>query len=167
MVDAARARKLAERIKVLVAEALERAVKDPDLGFVTITDVKVTPDLQHSTIYYTVYGSAEDKQRSTEIIERNRGVIRREVGHKLNIRLTPTVEFVLDEIPETAAHMNDLLAEARNRDAEVARLASAAKWAGDENPYKEPKIIVDPIDKDLEDEDVYDDGIIPGEADEK
>ena len=167
MVDAARARKLAERIKVLVAEALERAVKDPDLGFVTITDVKVTPDLQHSTIYYTVYGSAEDKQRSTEIIERNRGVIRREVGHKLNIRLTPTVEFVLDEIPETAAHMNDLLAEARNRDAEVARLASEAKWAGDENPYKEPKIIVDPIDKDLEDEDVYDDEIIPGEADEK
>jgi len=167
MVDAARARKLAERIKVLVAEALERAVKDPDLGFVTITDVKVTPDLQHSTIYYTVYGSAEDKQRSTEIIERNRGIIRREVGHKLNIRLTPTVEFVLDEIPETAAHMNDLLAEARSRDAEVARLAAEAKWAGDENPYKEPKIIVDPIDKDLENEDVYGDEIIAGEADEK
>jgi ribosome-binding factor A len=146
MVDAARARKLAERIKVLVAEALERAVKDPDLGFVTITDVKVTPDLQHSTIYYTVYGTAEDKKRSSEIIERSRGIIRREVGHKLNIRLTPTVEFVLDEIPETAAYMNDLLAEARNRDAEVARLASEAKWAGDANPYKEPKIIVDPRD---------------------
>jgi ribosome-binding factor A len=167
MVDVARSRKLAERIKVLVAEALANAVKDSDLGFVTITDVKVTPDLQHSTIYYTVYGTPEDKKRSAEIIDRNRGVIRREVGHNLNVRLTPTVEFVLDEIPETAAHMNDLLAEARNRDAEVARLASAAKWAGEENPYKEPKIIVDPIDKDLEDEDVYDDEIIPGEADEK
>ena len=71
MVDVARSRKLAERIKVLVAEALANAVKDSDLGFVTITDVKVTPDLQHSTIYYTVYGSAEDKQRSAEIIERN------------------------------------------------------------------------------------------------
>lgn len=153
MVDAARARKLAERIKVLVAEALERAVKDPDLGFVTITDVKVTPDLQHSTIYYTVYGSAEEKERSSTIIERNRGVIRREVGHKLNIRLTPTVEFVLDEIPETAAHMNDLLAEARHRDAEVARLAAAAKFAGEENPYKEPKVIVDPEEIDPEDED--------------
>ncbi len=153
MVDAARARKLAERIKVLVAQALERAVKDPDLGFVTITDVKVSPDLQHSTIYYTVYGSAEDKQRSTEIIERNRGIIRREVGHKLNIRLTPTVEFVLDEIPETAAHMNDLLAEARNRDAEVARIAAEAKWAGEENPYKEPKIIVDPRDLEEDEED--------------
>ena len=139
MVDAARARKLAERIKVLVAEALERAVKDPDLGFVTITDVKVTPDLQHSTIYFTVYGSDADKRRSAEIIEKNRGVIRREVGHKLNIRLTPTVEFVADEIPETAAYMNDLLAEAKARDAEVARLAAEAEWAGEENPYKEGK----------------------------
>ena len=162
MADVARARKLAERIKVLVAEALTSAVKDPDLGFVTITDVKVTPDLQHSTIYFTVYGTDEEKKQSAAIIEKNRGVIRREVGHNLNIRLTPTVEFVLDEIPETAAHMNDLLAEARNRDAEVARLAAEAKFAGDENPYKEPKIIVDPEDADLAAEDVYDD-----EADEK
>jgi ribosome-binding factor A len=143
MVDVARARKLAERIKVLVAEALANEVKDSDLGFVTITDVKVTPDLQHSTVYYTVYGSAEEKERTAEIIDRNRGVIRREVGHNLNIRLTPTVEFVLDEIPETAAHMNELLAEARNRDAEVARLAAAAKWAGDKNPYKEPRQIIE------------------------
>ncbi|MFM6971510.1 MAG: 30S ribosome-binding factor RbfA [Rhodoluna sp.] len=139
MVDVARSRKLAERIKVLVAEALERAVKDPDLGFVTITDVKVTPDLQHATIYFTVYGSDEDKKRSAEIIEKNRGIIRREVGHNLSIRLTPTLEFVPDEIPETAAHMNDLLAEARARDEEVHRLAAEAKWAGEENPYKEPR----------------------------
>jgi ribosome-binding factor A len=150
MVDVARARKLAERIKVLVAEALEKAVKDPDLGFVTITDVKVTPDLQHSTIFYTVYGTAEDKTRSAQIIDRNRGVIRREVGHNLNIRLTPTIEFVADEIPETAAHMNDLLAEAKARDAEVARQASEAKWAGEENPYKEPRQIVDEYDEDEE-----------------
>jgi ribosome-binding factor A len=141
MADVARARKLAERIKVLVAEALSSAVKDPDLGFVTITDVKVTPDLQHSTIYYTVYGSDEEKKQSAEIIERNRGLIRREVGHNLNIRLTPTVEFVLDEIPETAAHMNDLLAQARERDEELHKLAAAAKFAGEENPYKEPKHI--------------------------
>ncbi len=150
MVDVARARKLAERIKVLVAEALEKAVKDPDLGFVTITDVKVTPDLQHSTIFYTVYGSAEDKKRSGEIIDKNRGLIRREVGHNLNIRLTPTIEFIADEVPETAAHMNDLLAEAKARDAEVARIAAEAMWAGEENPYKEPRQIVDEYDEEEE-----------------
>lgn len=139
MVDHARARKLAERIKVLVAEALERAVKDPDLGFVTITDVRVTPDLQHAKIFYTVFGSDEDKKRSGEIIEKNRGIIRREVGRGLSIRLTPTIEFVTDEVPEVAAQLNDKLAEAKARDEEIARLASEAKFAGEENPYKEPK----------------------------
>jgi ribosome-binding factor A len=138
MVDVARARKLAERIKVLVAEALERAVKDPDLGFVTITDVRVTPDLQNASIYFTVFGSAEDKKQSAEIIEKNRGIIRREVGRGLSIRLTPTIEFIPDEVPEIAAHLNDLLAEAKARDAEVQALAKEAKFAGDENPYKEP-----------------------------
>jgi ribosome-binding factor A len=139
MVDHARARKLAERIKVLVAEALERAVKDPDLGFVTITDVRVTPDLQHAKIFYTVFGSDEDKKESAAIIEKNRGIVRREVGRGLSIRLTPTIEFVTDEVPEVAAQLNDKLAEAKARDEEIARLAAAAKFAGEENPYKEPK----------------------------
>ncbi len=143
MVDVARARKLAERIKVLVAEALEKAVKDPDLGFVTITEVKVTPDLQHAQIFYTVFGSDEDRVRSNEIIKKNTGRIRGEVGQNLSIRLTPTLEFIADELPENAAHMNDLLAAARARDEEVARLAAAAKPAGDANPYKEPKRIED------------------------
>ena len=143
MVDVARARKLAERIKVLVAEALEKAVKDPDLGFVTITEVKVTPDLQHAQIFYTVFGSDEDRVRSNEIIKRNTGRIRGEVGHNLSIRLTPTLEFIADELPENAAHMNDLLAAARARDEEVAKLAAVAKPAGDANPYKEPKQIED------------------------
>lgn len=148
MVDHARARKLAERIKVLVAEALERAVKDPDLGFVTITEVKVTPDLQHASIFYTVYGTPAEKKRSAEVIEKNRGLVRREVGHNLSIRLTPTIEFVPDEIPETAAAMNDLLAEARARDEQVAKLAAEAHWAGEENPYKEPRKIEDEEEED-------------------
>jgi ribosome-binding factor A len=148
MVDHARARKLAERIKVLVAEALERAVKDPDLGFVTLTEVKVTPDLQHASIFYTVYGTPAEKKRSAEIIEKNRGLVRREVGHNLSIRLTPTIEFIPDEIPETAAAMNDLLAEARARDEQVAKLAAEAHWAGEENPYKEPRKIEDEEDED-------------------
>ncbi len=139
MVDHARARKLAERIKVLVAEALERAVKDPDLGFVTITDVKVTPDLQHAKIFYTVFGSEAEKQQTTDIIDNNKGLIRREVGRGISIRLTPTIEFISDEIPVIAAHLNDLLTEAKNRDAEVQALAKSAEFAGEANPYKEPK----------------------------
>ena len=141
MVDVARARRLAERIKVLVAEALEKVVKDPDLGFVTITDVRVTPDLSHAKIYYTVFGDAAQKAKSAEVIDRHRGKIRGEVGHNLSIRLIPTIEFVSDEVPESAAHMSDLLAQARARDAELAKLAAEAEFAAGENPYKEPKVI--------------------------
>ena len=143
MVDVARARRLAERIKVLVAESLDRVIKDPDLGMVTITDVRVTPDLQHATIFYSVFGSAAEIAKSQELITRNTGRLRGEVGRHLQIRLTPTLEFIIDEVPVTAAALNDLLAEARARDAEVAKLAAEAKFAGEENPYREPRIQTD------------------------
>lgn len=139
MVDAARARRLAERIKVLTAESLEKVVKDPDLGFVTITDVRVNPDLASAKIFYTVLGDENQAKKTAEIIERFRGRIRGEIGHQLGIRVTPTIEFLTDEVPESAAHMNDLLAQARARDEETARLAKEAKFAAGENPYKEPK----------------------------
>ena len=141
MVDVARARRLAERIKVLAAGALEKVVKDPDLCFVTITDVRVSPDLASAKIFYTVLGDKKQAETTAEIIERYRGKIRGEIGHQLGIRLTPTVEFLTDEVPESAAHMNQLLAEARARDEQTAKEAKQAKFAAGENPYKEPKII--------------------------
>lgn len=139
MVDAARARRLAEQIKVLAATALERVVKDPDLGFVTITDVRVTPDLANAKIFYTVYGDKAQTNLTAEILERYRGKIRSEIGHQLGIRLTPTIEFLTDEVPESAAHLNELLAQAKARDEETARAAKEAQFAAGENPYREPK----------------------------
>jgi ribosome-binding factor A len=139
MADVARARRLAERIKVLIAESLDRVIKNPDLGMVTITDVRVTPDLAHATVFYTVYGSTDEVNTSMAIMTKNTGRIRGEVGRHLQIRVTPTLEFVIDEVPATAASLAALLAEAKARDAEVARLAAEAKYAGEENPYREPK----------------------------
>jgi ribosome-binding factor A len=139
VVDHARARRLAERIKVLAAEALERGVKDPDIGFVTFTDVRVTPDLSHAKIYFTVYGSDEEQQRSIDALERNRGRLRGEIGHRLGIRITPTIELIRDEIPATAGALAELLAEARRRDAEVEELKKQAKPAGEADPYLKPK----------------------------
>jgi ribosome-binding factor A len=139
MADVARARRLAERIKVLIAESLDRVIKDPDLGMVTITDVRVTPDLAHATVFYTVYGSTDEVNASMAIMTKNTGRIRGEVGRHLQIRVTPTLEFVIDEVPATAASLAALLAEAKARDAEVARLAAEAEYAGEENPYREPK----------------------------
>lgn len=140
MADHARARRLGERIKVLAAEALARAVKDPDIGFVTFTDVKVSPDLMHARIYFTVLGSDEDRDYSIETLERNKGKLRGEIGRQLGIRLTPTIELVLDEVPATAGAMAELLAEAKRRDDEVERLAKQAKPAGDADPYIKPKV---------------------------
>jgi ribosome-binding factor A len=152
--DSARARKLADRIKVIVAEALERRVKDPRLGFVTVTDARVTGDLQHATVFYTVLGGEEDRASTAAALESARGVIRSEVGRRTGIRLTPTLEFVADAIPETAAAMTDLLARAAAQDAAVAALAAGAAYAGDPDPYRKP--VEDSDEDDLDGEDADD-----------
>jgi ribosome-binding factor A len=136
MADPARARKLADRIKVVVAETLERRVKDPRLGFVTVTDARVTNDLQHATVFYTVFGDETEKVATAAALESARGVVRSEVGRRTGIRLTPTLEFVADAVPENAAHIDDLLREAAERDAQVAALARAAAYAGEADPYR-------------------------------
>jgi ribosome-binding factor A len=139
VVDHARARRLAERIKVLAAEALERGVKDPDIGFITFTDVRVTPDLSHAKIFFTVFGSDDEQKRSIDALERNRGRLRGEIGHRLGIRITPSIELIRDEIPATAGAVAELLAEAKRRDAEVEEIKRQAKPAGEADPYLKPK----------------------------
>jgi ribosome-binding factor A len=139
MADTARARKLADRIKEIVAKRLDRGLRDPRLGFVTITDVQVTGDLQHATVFYTVYGSVQEREDSAAALKAATGMLRSEVGKNITARLTPTLEFQLDAIPENAAHIEDLLREARERDTEVAGLAAGASYAGDEDPYVKPR----------------------------
>lgn len=138
MVDTARALKVADRIKTVIAADLDHIVKDPDLGFVTITDVRVTGDLQHASVFYTVLGDATQRERTTTLLGRNTGKLRSHVGRHLGIRLTPSLEFIADAIPETAAHLDDLLREARERDAAVAATAAGAVHAGDADPYRKP-----------------------------
>jgi ribosome-binding factor A len=138
MADQGRARKLAERIQQIVAQMIDTRIKDPRLGFVTVTDVRVTGDLQHASIFYTVYGDAEERVASAAALESAKGLIRSEVGKQTGMRLTPTLEFNLDAVPETAAHLAAALSEAARRDAEVAALAASATFAGDADPYRKP-----------------------------
>ena len=138
MVDHPRARKVADRIKVIVAEYLEFRIKDDRLGFVTITDCRVTGDLQHATLFYTVFGSDEERQASADVLEANKGRIRSAVGKGIGIRLTPSLEFIADALPADSAHLEDVLAQTRARDAELARAAAGATYAGDADPYKKP-----------------------------
>jgi len=144
---------MADRIKVIVAKVLERGLKDPRLGFVTITDVRVTGDLQHASIFYTVYGTDEERVDSAAALKSATGMIRSEVGKNITARLTPSIEFIADAVPENAKHIEALLAEARNRDTEIESLKSTAQYAGDEDPYVKPRDYdAEESDEDLDDE---------------
>ena len=146
MADPARARKLADRIKVIVAETLEQRIKDPRVGFVTITDARVTGDLHDATVYYTVYGTDDDKAGTAAALESAKGVLRSEIGRQTGVRFTPTLTFVADAVPENALAIEDLLRAAAASDAEVHERAANAAYAGDADPYKKPR------DEDDEDE---------------
>ena len=136
MADPARARKLADRIRVIVAETLETRVKDPRLGFITVTDTRVTGDLQQASVYYTVYGDDAQRADTAAALESAKGVLRSEVGRQTGIRFTPSLTFVADVVPETAQHIEELLRRAADADAEVHRVASVAAFAGDPDPYR-------------------------------
>jgi ribosome-binding factor A len=133
-----RARKMAERIKEIVARRLDKGLRDDRLGFVTITDVRVTGDLQHATIFFTVYGTDEERQNSWDALKSATGMLRSEVGRNITARLTPSLEFILDALPETLAHIEDLLAQANQRDIQVAKEAKGKEFAGDPDPYVKP-----------------------------
>jgi ribosome-binding factor A len=143
VVDQARANRLAKRIAQIVATALEREVKDPRLAMVTITDARVTGDLHDATVFYSVRGETVDAEPDAEgaaaALASATGVLRSMVGQRTGVRFTPTLAFVRDAIPEGVRKFDDLLAQTRAADAEVARLASGAKPAGDPDPYKAPR----------------------------
>ncbi len=134
-----RVRKVADRIQVIVAEMLERRVKDPRLGFVTITDVRVSGDTQQASVFYTVLGEDEQLAASAAALESAKGLIRSEVGKQLGMRHTPSLEFIHDALPDTARHIDELLAKARESDAAVAAAAAGATYAGEPDPYKKPR----------------------------
>ncbi|MCV7434407.1 30S ribosome-binding factor RbfA [Mycolicibacterium bacteremicum] len=143
MADPARARRLAKRIGTVVASAIEFEIKDPPLAFVTVTDTKVTGDLHDATVYYTVRGATlqdePDFDAAAAALDRARGILRSKVGAATGVRFTPTLSFVLDKVPEVSAHMEALLAKAREADADLARIREGAVPAGDADPYRVPR----------------------------
>ena len=143
--------KVAEQLKVIVAEMLERRIKDPRLGFVTITDVRLTGDTQQATIFYTVFGEQAEMAASAAALESAKGLIRSEVGKQLGLRHVPSLEFIHDALPENARHLDELLAKARASDEQVAATRAEAAYAGEADPYRKPR--EEPAEDDLEDDD--------------
>jgi ribosome-binding factor A len=143
-----RARKLGDRIAVIVAEMLERRIKDPRLGFVTVTEARVTGDLREATVFYTVYGSADEVAGTAAALASAAGVIRSEVGKQTGLKHTPSISFTQDTVPDSARTIEDLVARARAADAAVAATRAGAVPAGDPDPYRTPAAADDKIDDD-------------------
>ena len=136
--DAARTRRLAERISKIVAELLERRIKDPRLGFVTVTEVRLTADWREAKVFYTVFGTPEEQADTAAALASATGIIRSEVGRVIGLRHTPSIEFVADVLPDSARRIDDAIAAARQADEELAQVRVGATWAGDPDPYKKP-----------------------------
>ena len=152
-----RVRKIADRIQVIVAEMLERRIKDPRLGFVTITDVRVTGDSQQASIFYTVLGADEELASTAAALESAKGVIRSEVAKQLGMRITPSLTFIPDALPESARALDEVLARAREIDDAVAAQRGTA-YAGEADPYKKPRVAEDELDDEPGEQDTLDDG---------
>src|ERR1700756_2763253 len=136
--DDAKTRRLAERISKIVAELLERRIKDPRLGFVTVTETRLTNDLREAKVFYTVFGPPEEREDTARALKSATGIIRSEVGRLIGLRHTPSLEFIADALPEDAQRIDDLVAVARRKDEGLARAREGATWAGDPDPYKKP-----------------------------
>ncbi|CAB4340567.1 MAG: 30S ribosome-binding factor RbfA [Actinobacteria bacterium] len=136
MADEARARKLGERIQEIVAETLEMRVKDPRLGFITVTDVRLSPDLHDATVFYTVYGTDDEIADTAAALESAKGMIRTEVGRRTGVKFTPSVSFIRDALPESTKAIEELLAVAADADRQVHERAASAQFAGEPDPYK-------------------------------
>ncbi|HIV58517.1 MAG TPA: 30S ribosome-binding factor RbfA [Candidatus Stackebrandtia faecavium] len=136
MSDSAKARKMAERVKELTVTAIRNHVKDPRLGMVTITDVRLTPDFREATLYFTVFGDDEEHAASQAALDSARGLLRTNVGRALGLRHSPSLTFVADRLPQQVNQIDDLLERAADEDAKTHQLAARARYAGDPNPYK-------------------------------
>ncbi len=150
--DVARARRLGEAIAQIVAEMLERRVKDPRLGFVTVTEARVTGDLREATVFYTVLGSEEERAASAAALASAAGLIRSEVGRQTGVKHTPSITFEPDRVPDTARNIEELVARARMADAAVAAARQGARPAGDPDPYRVRPEPDDDLDEDLDDD---------------
>ncbi|MFT8639288.1 30S ribosome-binding factor RbfA [Bifidobacterium sp.] len=135
-----RAVRIAALIQRVIASSIESQLHDQRLQGVTITDVRVTNDLQIAHVFWTQLGQSGHEQgerkRAQQALNQAKGRLRSLVGSKAGLRLTPQLRFEFDEVPREATEIEDILVEARRRDVELERLRSTASYAGEEDPYR-------------------------------
>jgi ribosome-binding factor A len=103
--------RVGDQIRAELADLLARAVKDPGLGFVTLTQVKVTPDLQLARVFYTALGDEKARRATARALERARPFLRRQIGDRLRLRRVPELEFKYDASIEHQDRIEQILQE--------------------------------------------------------
>ncbi len=113
-----RAERVGELLKEVVSELLQREVKDPRIGFVTVTDVEVSGDLRHAKIFISILGEDEEKEKTLEGLNQARGFIRKELGHRLRLRHVPEILFRYDSSVKRGIKISQLLRKVKDKDAD-------------------------------------------------
>ncbi|MBM7540616.1 30S ribosome-binding factor RbfA [Amphibacillus cookii] len=111
-----RANRVAEQMKKELGDLITRKIKDPRVGFVTITDVEVTGDLQQATVFLTILGNQQEQQDTLDGLSKAKGFIRSEIGHRIRLRKTPELFFKIDETIETGNRIEKLLRDLNQSD---------------------------------------------------
>jgi len=111
-----RAERLAELIKQEISDIIFREVKDPRIGFLSITDVEVSGDLRNANIYVSVYGTEEERKSTLEGLEKAKGFIRKLLGERITVYHTPELSFHYDQSIEYGAYINKLLDKVKEED---------------------------------------------------
>jgi ribosome-binding factor A len=109
--------RVAHLLQQKLAEVFARGLKDPRVGLVTITGVKMSPDLREARVYWTVHGEAKVREQTARGIEAARGWLRREVGATLGLRVVPDLHFTYDEAIDRGDRIEQLLRQVRDQDA--------------------------------------------------
>jgi ribosome-binding factor A len=106
-----RATRVGELMKKELGEIISRKIKDPRIGFITVTDVRVTGDLQQAKVFITILGDEEQKQNTLKGLAKANGFIRSEIGKRIRIRKTPEITFEFDDSIEYGTRIEKLLSE--------------------------------------------------------
>jgi ribosome-binding factor A len=109
MAEGKRSEKVADLIQKEISQMLRRTIKDPRIGFVTITRVEVSEDCRSAKVYFSVAGTLEERERSMKGLDSARGYVRRELGKRIRLRYTPEIMFRFDPSIEYAIHIGEVI----------------------------------------------------------
>lgn len=107
-----RRQRLGDQLQVELADLIDRKIKDPRIGLVTVTEVRMSGDLRYARVYVSVYGSEEQKQESLEVLLRASGFLKGQIGRRLRLRWVPELNFLIDDTLDRSERIDELLDEA-------------------------------------------------------